>query len=63
MHVELQLFMGDTNRTISETPMNATSSRSHCIFTLHVESRKVGALMAARSLLLSSLLCPVHMNW
>jgi hypothetical protein len=38
----LQLFLGETNRTISETPMNMASSRSHCIFTLHVESRQVG---------------------
>ena len=38
-----QLFLGDTNRTISETPMNLASSRSHCIFTLHVESRQVCA--------------------
>nr|CAD7395175.1 unnamed protein product [Timema poppensis] len=30
------LFLGDTNRTIAETPMNLASSRSHCIFTLHV---------------------------
>jgi hypothetical protein len=36
-----QLFLGDTNRTISETPMNHASSRSHCIFTIHVEARKV----------------------
>ena len=41
LHV-LQLFLGETNRTISETPMNLASSRSHCIFTLHVESRQVG---------------------
>lgn len=39
--VLLQLFLGDTNRTISETPMNMASSRSHCIFTLNIESRKV----------------------
>lgn len=39
----LQLFLGDTNRTISETPMNQASSRSHCIFTIYVEARKVGA--------------------
>ena len=36
------LFLGDTNRTISETPMNMASSRSHCIFTLYIESRKPG---------------------
>ncbi len=37
----VQLFLGETNRTISETPMNMASSRSHCIFTLHVDSRQV----------------------
>ena len=36
------LFLGDTNRTISETPMNMASSRSHCIFTVYIESRKPG---------------------
>ncbi|KAL3320682.1 Kinesin- protein 6 [Cichlidogyrus casuarinus] len=30
------LFLGDTNRIIAETPMNEASSRSHCIFTLHI---------------------------
>lgn len=38
----LQLFLGDTNRTVSETPMNQASTRSHCIFTIHIEARKVG---------------------
>lgn len=33
------LFEGDTNRTISEHRLNKSSSRSHCIFTIHVESR------------------------
>ena len=36
----VQLFLGDTNRAISETPMNLASSRSHCIFTLHIEARQ-----------------------
>lgn len=39
----LQLFLGDTNRTISETPMNQASSRSHCIFTISLEARKAGS--------------------
>ncbi|GFH05643.1 kinesin-like protein [Haematococcus lacustris] len=34
------LFLGDTNRTISETPMNMASSRSHCIFSIYVEARR-----------------------
>lgn len=41
LNVVLQLFLGDTNRTISETPMNMASSRSHCIFTMYIEARKV----------------------
>ena len=43
------LFLGDTNRMISETPMNMASSRSHCIFTVTVESRKAGEEMVRRS--------------
>lgn len=35
-----QLFVGDTNRMISETPMNMASSRSHCIFTISIDARK-----------------------
>ena len=35
------LFLGDTNRVIGATMMNQSSSRSHCIFTVHVEARKV----------------------
>jgi kinesin family protein 6/9 len=33
------LFEGETNRAIAEHQMNRNSSRSHCIFTIHVESR------------------------
>ena len=33
------LFEGETNRTISEHQLNKTSSRSHCIFTIYVESK------------------------
>jgi len=33
------LFEGETNRTISEHKLNKNSSRSHTIFTLHIESR------------------------
>ncbi|GMH43749.1 hypothetical protein BSKO_11683 [Bryopsis sp. KO-2023] len=43
------LFLGDTNRTISETPMNMASSRSHCIFTVYVEARKIGEEVVKRS--------------
>ena len=43
------LFLGDTNRTISETPMNLTSSRSHCIFTVNMEVRTPGEDTVMRS--------------
>ncbi|KAK9794064.1 hypothetical protein WJX73_003057 [Symbiochloris irregularis] len=43
------LFLGDTNRAISETPMNMASSRSHCIFTLHIASRQAGRSTVLRS--------------
>lgn len=34
------LFMGDMNRAIAETPLNEASTRSHCIFTLLVSTRR-----------------------
>ena len=34
-----QLFEGDTNRTVSHHKLNQQSSRSHCIFTIHVEAK------------------------
>jgi len=43
------LFLGDTNRAISETDMNQASSRSHCIFTVSIEGRKVGSDTVMRS--------------
>ena len=43
------LFVGDTNRMISETPMNMASSRSHCIFTIGIEARKEGEDVVRRS--------------
>ncbi|KAL5503458.1 hypothetical protein EMCRGX_G010412 [Ephydatia muelleri] len=33
------LFEGEMNRTIAEHSLNKSSSRSHCLFTIHVESR------------------------
>lgn len=33
------LFEGETNRTTADNLLNKTSSRSHAIFTLHLESR------------------------
>jgi len=33
------IFEGETNRTISEHKLNNHSSRSHCVFTIHLEIR------------------------
>uniref|UniRef100_A0A8C7JR99 Kinesin-like protein n=1 Tax=Oncorhynchus kisutch TaxID=8019 RepID=A0A8C7JR99_ONCKI len=43
------LFLGDTNRMIAETPMNQASTRSHCIFTMHVCGREPGSVTVQRS--------------
>nr|AMS24233.1 kinesin 9B protein [Marsilea vestita] len=43
------LFVGDTNRMISSTPMNMASSRSHCIFTAYIEARKAGEDIVRKS--------------
>lgn len=43
------LFLGDTNRLYCETPMNKTSSRSHCIFTISLEARGHGSAVVRRS--------------
>ncbi|GFR60857.1 kinesin-like protein, partial [Elysia marginata] len=43
------LFMGDTNRMIAETPMNQASSRSHCIFTVHLTSKEEGSATIRRA--------------
>ena len=43
------LFLGDTNRAISETAMNKASSRSHCIFTVSLEARQGGSDVVKRS--------------
>ncbi|XP_028652157.2 kinesin-like protein KIF6 [Erpetoichthys calabaricus] len=43
------LFLGDTNRMIAETPMNQASTRSHCIFTVHISSREPGSATVRRS--------------
>ncbi|XP_072266412.1 kinesin-like protein KIF6 [Pyxicephalus adspersus] len=43
------LFLGDTNRMIAETPMNQASTRSHCIFTMHISSKEPGSATVRRS--------------
>ena len=37
------LFIGDTNRVVSETPKNDASTRSHCIFIIQIEASQVGS--------------------
>jgi kinesin family member 6/9 len=36
------LFEGETNRVIAEHQLNAASSRSHCVFTVHLERQSNG---------------------
>lgn len=36
------LFIGDTNRVVSETPKNDASTRGHCIFIIQIEAQKLG---------------------
>ncbi|XP_029891780.1 kinesin-like protein KIF6 isoform X2 [Aquila chrysaetos chrysaetos] len=43
------LFLGDTNRMIAETPMNQASTRSHCIFTIHISSKEPGSATVQHS--------------
>eukprot|EP00026_Physarum_polycephalum_P004987 Phypoly_transcript_05013.p1 GENE.Phypoly_transcript_05013~~Phypoly_transcript_05013.p1 ORF type:complete len:440 (-),score=45.38 Phypoly_transcript_05013:311-1630(-) len=43
------LFLGDTNRIICETPMNKASSRSHCVFTVYINTRPNGAAFVRKS--------------
>ncbi|EPY76605.1 hypothetical protein CB1_001402011 [Camelus ferus] len=43
------LFLGDTNRMIAETPMNQASTRSHCIFTIHLSSKEPGSATVRRA--------------
>ncbi|KAA0171728.1 hypothetical protein FNF27_06235 [Cafeteria roenbergensis] len=35
------LFLGNAHRMTAETPMNRASSRSHCVFTLTLEQRRL----------------------
>ena len=43
------LFLGDTNRVVAETPMNDVSTRSHCIFIMHVSVRQPKSDLVKRS--------------
>lgn len=43
------LFVGDTNRIVCETPSNDVSTRSHCLFTINLESKELGGTKIRRS--------------
>ncbi|KEP67254.1 UNVERIFIED_CONTAM: kinesin-related protein 3A, putative [Hammondia hammondi] len=43
------LFLGDTNRIVAETPLNDSSTRSHCIFIIWIEAREPGSSVIRRS--------------
>lgn len=43
------LYLGDHNRIIAETPMNEASTRSHCIFTIHINIREGASSTIRRS--------------
>ncbi|CAL8091216.1 unnamed protein product [Orchesella dallaii] len=43
------LYLGDHNRIIAETPMNEASTRSHCIFTIHINIREGDSSTVRRS--------------
>ena len=43
------LFVGEVNRSVSATAMNQASSRSHCLFTVHLEARQQGSDLVRRS--------------
>jgi kinesin family protein 6/9 len=34
---------------VAETPLNLASSRSHCVFTVHIEARRAGEAVVRRS--------------
>ena len=36
------LMLGDDNRVVAETPKNDSSTRSHCLFMIQIESQKIG---------------------
>lgn len=38
------LFEGETNRAVAENKLNSASSRSHCIFAMHLETREKSGL-------------------
>uniref|UniRef100_A0A3P8RX85 Kinesin family member 6 n=1 Tax=Amphiprion percula TaxID=161767 RepID=A0A3P8RX85_AMPPE len=49
IHLRNLSMQRDTNRMIAETPMNQASTRSHCIFTVHLCRREPGSATVRRS--------------
>ena len=49
------LFEGETNRALAQHKLNATSTRSHCIFTLHLNSVPTDDLSAGANVTTSKL--------
>ncbi|PHJ22865.1 kinesin-related protein 3a, partial [Cystoisospora suis] len=43
------LFLGDTNRIVAETPLNDSSTRSHCTFIIWIEAREPGSSVMRKS--------------
>eukprot|EP00761_Pharyngomonas_kirbyi_P010012 gb/GECH01010030.1/.p1 GENE.gb/GECH01010030.1/~~gb/GECH01010030.1/.p1 ORF type:complete len:668 (+),score=126.94 gb/GECH01010030.1/:1-2004(+) len=43
------LFLGGLNRVVRETALNERSTRSHCIFTINISSKKHGSDIVRRS--------------
>ena len=39
--LQAELHLGISNRAVAATRMNASSSRSHAIFTIHVRQRRI----------------------
>lgn len=39
--LQAELHLGISNRAVAATRMNASSSRSHAIFTIHVQQRRL----------------------
>ena len=44
--MQAELHLGISNRAVAATRMNASSSRSHAIFTIHVQQRRLVASAA-----------------
>ena len=45
--LQAELHLGISNRAVAATRMNASSSRSHAIFTIHVQQRRLVPAAAA----------------